>query len=121
MTTEGAARSAVAADSDQGDATARIAKLREIIERANRLYYEQDAPELADADYDRLFRELVDLEAAAEQRERAEALRDGLIHGVHSLLLARQHSRARGHSTARSLIGQPPPWKDPITEPFPAR
>jgi DNA ligase (NAD+) len=42
----------------------RAAELRAQIERANRLYYEQDAPELTDADYDRLFRELVDLEAA---------------------------------------------------------
>jgi DNA ligase (NAD+) len=43
---------------------ARAADLRAIIEHANRLYYEEDAPELADVEYDRLFRELVDLEAA---------------------------------------------------------
>jgi len=49
---------------DQQTATSRVAELRLVIERANRLYYEQDAPELADAEYDRLFRELVDLEAA---------------------------------------------------------
>jgi DNA ligase (NAD+) len=41
---------------------ARIAELREKIERANRLYYEQDAPEISDADYDALFHELVQLE-----------------------------------------------------------
>ena len=34
------------------------------IERANRLYYEQDAPEITDAEYDALFRELVELEEA---------------------------------------------------------
>ena len=34
------------------------------IERHNRLYYQLDAPEITDAEYDRLFRELLDLEAA---------------------------------------------------------
>ena len=43
---------------------ARAVELRAIIERANRLYHEQDAPELSDPEYDRLFRELVELEAA---------------------------------------------------------
>ena len=43
---------------------ARAAELRELLARANRLYYEQDAPELSDAEYDRLFRELADMEAA---------------------------------------------------------
>ena len=38
--------------------------LAEQIRRANRLYYEDDAPELADAEYDALFRELVALETA---------------------------------------------------------
>lgn len=46
------------------DPAARIAELRELIERANRLYYLEDAPEIPDAEYDRLFRELQDLEAA---------------------------------------------------------
>ncbi len=46
------------------DATARAAELRELLTRANRLYHEQDAPEMPDAEYDRLFRELVELEAA---------------------------------------------------------
>jgi len=44
------------------DATARAVELRKVIERANRLYYQEDAPELSDADYDRLLRELQDLE-----------------------------------------------------------
>jgi DNA ligase (NAD+) len=42
----------------------RAAELREILIRANRLYHEQDAPEMPDAEYDRLFRELTELEAA---------------------------------------------------------
>ncbi len=39
------------------------ARLREQIERANRAYYVLDAPEISDAEYDRLFRELQALEA----------------------------------------------------------
>ena len=45
-------------------AAARHAELAAIIDRANRLYYQEDAPELADAEYDALFRELVALETA---------------------------------------------------------
>ncbi len=41
----------------------RAAKLRAEIERHNHLYYVLDAPELPDAEYDRLFRELQALEA----------------------------------------------------------
>ena len=43
---------------------ARAEELREILARANRLYHERDAPELTDPEYDRLFRELVELEEA---------------------------------------------------------
>ena len=42
----------------------RIDQLRREIERHNRLYYEQAEPEITDAEYDRLFRELEELEAA---------------------------------------------------------
>ncbi len=49
---------------DPAAAAARHAELSAILERANRLYYVEDAPELADADYDRLLRELITLEAA---------------------------------------------------------
>ena len=45
-------------------AEARHADLAEQVRRANRLYHEEDAPELADAEYDQLFRRLVALEAA---------------------------------------------------------
>jgi DNA ligase (NAD+) len=41
-----------------------VARLREQIERANNAYYVLDAPEISDAEYDRLFRELQALEAA---------------------------------------------------------
>jgi len=42
---------------------ARIQELRRQIEHHNRLYYQQDAPEISDAEYDALFRELQQLEA----------------------------------------------------------
>lgn len=46
-------------------ATARRAReLRETIARYDRLYYVDGKPEVSDAEYDRLFRELVELEAA---------------------------------------------------------
>ncbi len=41
----------------------RIAELRSEIETHNRLYYEEAAPRISDQDYDRLYRELADLEA----------------------------------------------------------
>jgi DNA ligase (NAD+) len=43
-------------------ARARVLELRTLIERANRQYYELDQPEITDAEYDALFRELVELE-----------------------------------------------------------
>ncbi len=47
---------------DRQNAVDRINKLREDIRRHNHLYYLLDAPELTDAEYDSLFRELVKLE-----------------------------------------------------------
>ncbi len=44
-------------------AAERAARLREQIDRANHAYYALDAPEITDAEYDRLFRELQALEA----------------------------------------------------------
>ena len=43
-------------------AAARAAELRRILERANHAYYVLDKPEMSDAEYDRLFRELQELE-----------------------------------------------------------
>ena len=43
-------------------AAARAAELRRLIEHHSYLYYIQDAPEISDAEFDRLFRELQDLE-----------------------------------------------------------
>jgi len=40
----------------------RIQELRELIEYHNRLYYQRDAPEISDAEYDKLMAELIELE-----------------------------------------------------------
>ncbi len=47
-----------------GEIAERIRLLRKVIQEANQAYYELDEPELSDAEYDRLFRELQDLEAS---------------------------------------------------------
>jgi len=52
---------------------ARAARLREEVERANVNYYVLDAPTLPDAEYDRLFRELQDLEAKYPQLVRPDS------------------------------------------------
>ena len=44
------------------DPAGRAEKLRRAIERHNRLYYKEAEPEISDAEYDRLFQELVKLE-----------------------------------------------------------
>ncbi len=44
------------------DVSARLDELREQINRHNHLYYAEDRPEVSDAEYDRLWRELVALE-----------------------------------------------------------
>jgi DNA ligase (NAD+) len=58
-----------------------VARLREQIERANHAYYVLDAPEISDAEYDRLFRELQALEAAHPELQSADSptLRVGAI------------------------------------------
>jgi len=53
-----------AASLEEPAAVARHAELTEQIRRANHLYYEADAPELSDAEYDQLLRELVAIETA---------------------------------------------------------
>ena len=44
------------------EARARVLELRTVIDRANRQYYVLDQPEITDAEYDALFRELVEIE-----------------------------------------------------------
>ncbi len=55
---------AAAAELEPSAAAARHADLAAQIDRANELYYGSDAPEITDAQYDVLFRELVALETA---------------------------------------------------------
>ncbi len=45
------------------DAKARVSQLRDEVERHAYLYYVLDSPEISDSEYDKLFRELQDLEA----------------------------------------------------------
>jgi DNA ligase (NAD+) len=51
----------------------RARRLREAIERHNRLYYVEDAPEITDAEYDALFRELQALEAGHPELRSADS------------------------------------------------
>jgi DNA ligase (NAD+) len=53
----------------QEDWRARAARLREQLERHAHLYYVLDRPEISDFEYDRLYRELVELEAAHPELE----------------------------------------------------
>src|SRR3954466_13064410 len=47
---------------DQKEAVRRVAELRKEITKHDRLYYEKAAPVISDREYDRLYRELLDLE-----------------------------------------------------------
>ncbi len=58
---------------DLESAAARVEALRAEIERHDRLYYEQDAPEISDSAYDALMRELRDLEALWPQLASADS------------------------------------------------
>ena len=70
---------------------ARAAELRRTLERASHRYYVLDAPEISDAEYDRLFRELQQLEADHPALRTADSptLRVGAP--VQSQLAKRQH------------------------------
>ncbi|MGH8148432.1 MAG: NAD-dependent DNA ligase LigA, partial [Steroidobacteraceae bacterium] len=57
----------------KGDAARRVAELRAEIARHNRLYYELDRPEISDAEYDELLRELHALEQAHPQLRSRES------------------------------------------------
>ena len=52
---------------------ARAAELRRLLERASHEYYVLDRPEMSDAEYDRLFRELQDLETAHPELRTADS------------------------------------------------
>jgi DNA ligase (NAD+) len=104
------------------DPAARAAELRAAINRADRLYYEEDAPELTDAQYDSIFRELVALEEAHPELATADsptrrvggrrAERFGEVrHGRPMLSLANAfgHEELRAFDArVRRLLGLPP-------------
>src|SRR5205807_1133259 len=52
----------VAEELSQKEAAEQIEQLRAEVERHNRLYHLEDKPEISDAEYDQLYRQLVDLE-----------------------------------------------------------
>jgi len=52
---------------DKEDVSARIGELRRLIDYHNYRYYAIDQPEISDAEYDRIFRELVDLENSSPE------------------------------------------------------
>jgi len=63
-------------------AAEQVARLREQIERANNAYYVLDAPEISDAEYDRLFRELQALEAEHPELQSCDSLRAASCHSL---------------------------------------
>src|SRR5450631_355399 len=52
---------------NEAQAAKRVAQLREKLQEHNRRYYEEAAPSISDRDYDRLYKELVDLETQFPQ------------------------------------------------------
>lgn len=67
------AAASVANVADAAEAAERAAALRIELARLNRAYYEDDAPIVPDAEYDRLFGELVGLETAFPELQRADS------------------------------------------------
>jgi len=61
------------AELSEAEAANRLMRLAKEIARHNRLYHDQDAPEISDADYDALVRENATLEAAFPQLVRADS------------------------------------------------
>ncbi|MCF8054456.1 MAG: NAD-dependent DNA ligase LigA [Deltaproteobacteria bacterium] len=60
-------------DSKMSDALRRIQDLRSLIDHHNKLYHGLDSPEITDAQYDELFRELILLEEAHPEISRANS------------------------------------------------
>lgn len=73
------------------DPKSRIAELREIIEYHSRRYHVQDDPEIADAEYDELVRELADLEALYPELITADSPTQTVGAPVSSLFAPRAH------------------------------
>lgn len=94
--------------------TVRLRELRDCLARHDRLYYVEAAPEITDQEYDRLYRELVDLEQAhpelvtpesPTQRVGGEPLKAfaHIAHGVPMMSLDNTYSMAEMEDYIRSL------------------
>jgi DNA ligase (NAD+) len=68
-------------------------RLRDQLERANHAYYVNDAPEISDAEYDRLFRELQALEAAHPELQSADSPTQRVGAIATTALTKRAHAR----------------------------
>ena len=64
------------ADLSEEAARAELARLADAIARANRAYHAEDAPEISDADYDRLKARNAAIEAAFPHLRRADSPSD---------------------------------------------
>ena len=84
------------------DPADRAIELRDQIRRADKMYYEEDAPELSDADYDALMREL---RAIEEQESRTRHARfansDSARRGVNCLCAGKAQ---RANDVARQRV-----------------
>ena len=109
------------ADDPAQDPAERAAWLRAELSRHLRLYHELDEPEISDAEYDALYRELVELEArqpelrtpgfadAARRRATRRGLRAGRAPRADALARERARSRGAGglgRAGARRLLAQ---------------
>ncbi|HET8634174.1 MAG TPA: NAD-dependent DNA ligase LigA [Gemmatimonadales bacterium] len=70
-----------------------VARLRQLIDEANRAYYIADAPVISDAEYDRLFRELQALEASHPELASADSPTQRIGAEPASALVKRTHRR----------------------------
>ena len=109
-------------------AAQRIHDLRQTIERHNRLYYVEDAPQITDAEYDALFAELQALESAHPELRTADSPTqrvggaplpqfDEVRHRTPMLSIGKSHQSApsraakcgcRSARSASKLPGSPP-------------
>jgi DNA ligase (NAD+) len=74
-------------------AASEVARLRQLIDEANRAYYIADAPVLSDAEYDRLFRELQALETAHPELATSDSPTQRIGAEPASALIKRTHRR----------------------------
>ena len=84
-------------------AAERAAALRQQLERANHAYYVLDAPEISDAEYDRLFRELQALEAAHPELQSPDSPTQRVGAAVASALAKYTHRRPDALARQRLL------------------